>query len=129
MALVGQIDTEFRPGYRPGQTEQTGRSTFNFEWDAQQVEQVVVIGIGRMMDKLAADTEAWLRANLHEYTGEMRAKSYAHNERTSQGFAVHAGSDTDHTFWHEVRYHPQLRQCMDLFAPTMGLRLREELGF
>jgi hypothetical protein len=58
----------------------------------------------------------------------MAEKAYGREERTPTGYRVVAGSDTDHTFWHEVRYHPQLRQCMDLFSVQMGPRLKAKLG-
>lgn len=105
-----------------------GGSSYTFVWHAERLQSRVDIAVGAAAERLAAEVQEWLRSNLHRYTGEMAENAYGRMDRTPTGFRITGGSDTDHTFYHEVRYHPQLRQCLDLFAPTMGARVREALS-
>lgn len=110
-----------------GLTKKVGTVTYTFEWKGQEVRAEVEKAARATMDELASDIEGYLHATLHRWTGEMADKAYAYVETVPNGYLLHAGSDTDHTWWHEVRYHPQLRQTMDRFAPTIGPRLKAHL--
>lgn len=77
-----------------------------------------------MMRQLAHDIEIWLHSNLHRWTGEMAKEAFSEVYAENGQLIVRFGSDTDHTFWHEVVYHPQMRECADLFGPQIGDRLR-----
>ncbi len=105
-----------------------GRSTYTFEWNGEALSRRVEQAAKATMDELAAEIQPYLVATLHRWTGEMAEASYAYVETVPEGYLLHAGSDTDHTFWHEVIYHPQLRQTLDRFGPLMGPRLRVHLG-
>ena len=110
------------------QSRSIGRTSYTFEWKGEAVTRQVEQAAKATMDDLAAEIQPYLVATLHRWTGEMAEASYAYVETVQNGYLLHAGSDTDHTFWHEVRYHPQLRQTMDKFGPLMGPRLRVHLG-
>lgn len=108
--------------------QQVGSVTYTVKWQGAQLEQTVEQAVASMMEDLRKDVAAWLHTNLHRWTGEMEHMAFAELERIANGYVVHGGSDSQHTFWHEVRWHPQLRQCLDLFAPQMGPRLKAKLG-
>lgn len=118
----------------------TSRSTFGgqplvnspymlarFEFHAGEVTDHVERAAQATMDELAGEIQPYLVATLHRWTGEMADASYATVERVPEGWLLHAGSNTDHTLWHELRYHPQLRETMDRFGPLMGPRLAQHL--
>lgn len=76
------------------------------------------------MEQLASDLEAYLHATLHRVTGEMADKAFAVVEVVGDRIVIRAGSDAAHTLYHELRYHPQLRESMDIFAPRISEYIR-----
>lgn len=98
-----------------------------FEWHPETVERATDRALQATALELADDIEAYLHATLHRWTGEMADKAYGIAQRTATGWLIRGGSDTDHTFWHEVRYHPQLRQTMDVFSRQIGERVAQHL--
>lgn len=128
MAIQSSFSSIQVPGYRPLGRGTVGRGTYAFQWNAVNLEALVQRAALETMQEIATDLRAWFLANLHRWSGEMAEQSYARVELQPQGLVIHAGSRSDHTYWHEVRYHPQLRQAQDLFAPQMRIRLIQRLA-
>lgn len=102
-------------------------TTYTFTWDASQLESAVDRAVEATALELASRIETYLHATLHRWTGAMAAAAYGRASRTATGWLIRGGSDTDHTFWHEVRWHPQLRQALDLWGPEIGPTLQKHL--
>lgn len=102
----------------------SGRGSFRFVWNGSRLRAEVSIEVQAAMQRLAADLESYLRATLHRDTGEMAERSFANVEVSGDRIIVRAGSDAAHTIYHEFRYHPQLRQTLDEWAPKISGYLR-----
>lgn len=105
-----------------------GQVTYTFKFDGRTAYNVVDRAARETMDDLAKDIGPYLHSYLHRWTGEMADMAFAEVHKVPDGYELEAGSDSDHTFWHEVRYHPQLRATLDRFAPQIGPRLQAKLG-
>lgn len=101
-----------------------GRGGFRFRWDGARVVAATTTQTLSAAQQLASDLEAYLRSTLHRDTGEMADRSFARVDASKTRIVVVAGSDANHTVYHEFRYHPQLRQTMDLWAPRVASYLR-----
>lgn len=101
-----------------------GRGSYRLRWDGARVRAQVSVELQAAMQRMAADLEAYLRATLHRWTGEMAERSFATVEVRGERIVIRAGSDAPHTIYHELRYHPQLRQTMDLWAPKLAAAIR-----
>ena len=104
-----------------------GRGSFRFRWDGARIVGQVTAQVQDAADDLARDLESYLRATLHRDTGEMADQAFATVEFTGSRIVIRAGSDSQHTIWHELRYHPQLRQTMDEWAPKIANYLRAKM--
>lgn len=102
----------------------SGRGAFRFRWDGARFLASVRAETQAAMEQLAADLEAYLHANLHRDSGEMADKAFATVEVRGERIVIRAGSEAGHTLYHEVLYHPQLRQAMDLWAPKIAAAIR-----
>lgn len=112
--------TPFRRYAGPNRAGGIFHYTSRFPIVMQQIDDATA----SMMRQLGQDILIWLRTNLHRWTGEMAREAFAEVFAESGEIRVRFGSDTDHTFWHEVVYHPQMRECADLFGPQIGERLQ-----
>ena len=54
----------------------------------------------------------------------MADEAFAVVEVVGDRIVIRAGSDSPHTIYHELRYHPQLRQAMDVWAPKISAAVR-----
>ena len=101
-----------------------GRSAYRVTWEGSRVKAAVDAAMLAGMQKLASDLEAYLHATLHRDTGEMADKAFAVVEVVGDRIVIRAGSDAAHTIYHELIYHPQLRQAMDVWAPKISALVR-----
>lgn len=108
--------------------QQVGSTTYTVRWEGAKLSATVRNAARETMQGLRSDVDSWLHTNLHRWTGEMEAMAFAEYEEKGDELTVSGGSDSPHTFWHEVRWHPQLRACLDIHAPQMGPRLKAKLG-
>lgn len=93
-------------------------------WYGSRVAGQLQANVRAEMEALARDLEAYLRATLHRDTGELAEGAFATVEAKATTILIRAGSTAEHAFWHEVRYHPQLRESLDKFAPTLAAAVR-----
>lgn len=105
----------------------SGRGSYRFRWDGARVVSQVTAQAQSAADDLARDLEAYLRANLHRDTGQMADESFADVSVSGSRIVIRAGSDAGHTLFHELVYHPQLRQTMDEWAPKIASYLRAKM--
>ena len=98
-----------------------------FEWNGAAVAEEIDRATGEAMHDLAADILPYLVSTLHRWSGAMAEASYVEVGLYDEGWVIHAGSDVAHAIWHELRYHPQLRQTMDRFAPLIGPTIQAHL--
>lgn len=103
------------------------RTTYRFRWAEPAVARKVAENVLSDIESFAALLEGYLRSELHVWTGEMRDRAYVEVDTKGDTILIRAGSDAEHTFWHEVRYHPQLRQAMDIWAPKLAATIRAAL--
>lgn len=101
-----------------------GRTSYRMTWEGSRVRAAIEANLRGDMERLASDLEAYLHATLHRDTGEMASKAFARVEVVGDRIVIRAGSDAPHTIWHELRYHPQLRQTLDSFAPKISQYIR-----
>ena len=101
-----------------------GRGSFRFRWDGARIVGQVTAQVQDAADDLARDLEAYLHSELHRDTGDMADKAFARVSFTGSRIVITAGSESGHTIYHELRYHPQLRETMDIFAPQIAARIR-----
>ena len=106
------------------QTGGGGGPNWKMVWEGSRVAAQVRTGSQAGLNQLAAEIRAWLQANLHVVTGDMVGRSFANVRIVGDRITIDAGSGSDHAFWHEVRFHPQFRQCMDIFAPKISAAIR-----
>lgn len=104
-----------------------GRGGFRFSWNGSRVVGQITANVQNAAEALARDLEAYLHATLHRDTGEMADRAFAVVSVSGTRIVVRAGSDAAHTVYHEFRYHPQLRQAMDLWAPKIAAYLRSAM--
>jgi hypothetical protein len=101
-----------------------GRGGFRLRWDGSRLRAQVSTDLQGAMQRMAADLESYLRSTLHRDTGEMAEEAFATVEVRGDRIAIRAGSNAPHTFYHEVKYHPQLRETMDVWAPRLADAIR-----
>lgn len=77
--------------------------------------------------RLKQDILTYLYANLHRWTGEMADRAFVEVYFQGGRIVVRFGSHAEHTFWHEVRYHPQIRETADIWLPKIGQLIRDEI--
>jgi hypothetical protein len=97
-----------------------GGARYRFDWTGEAARLKVAEAVLRDMESFAALLEGYLRATLHRVTGDMADKAFARVEVRGNLIVIVAGSESDHTIFHELRYHPQLRQTMDQWAPRIA---------
>lgn len=110
-----------------------GGKTFRFIWEGARVTKQVDDATFDALKELAAEIEAWMQANLHVKTGEMKEKSFAAVTIKSGRRVLTWGSDAQHTLWHEfgTRWypaHPQFREIGKLFIPRVTPTLKAALA-
>lgn len=96
------------------------RTSYRFKWTGDQVRRKVAENVLREMESVAALIEGYLRSTLHRWTGEMADKVYSEVDQDGSRIIIRVGSDAPHTFYHEVKYHPQLRATLDVWAPRLA---------
>ncbi len=101
-----------------------GRTSFRQTWEGSRVRAQITSGVNQAMSQMANDLEDYLHATLHRDSGEMADKAFATVEAVGDRIVVRAGSDAEHTVYHEFRYHPQLRSSMDIWAPKISAYVR-----
>lgn len=98
---------------------------YKFTWRGATVRREVDDNVQRAMEQLQKDILAYLHSTLHVYTGQMNAMAFAEIKVETGGKrTLVAGSDAPHTLFHETRYHPQLRETLDEFAPRVSEYMR-----
>lgn len=101
-------------------------SNYKFTWRGATVLREINSNVDRAMVRLQREVLAYLKTNLHEYTGQMRREAFAEVRAETGGKrTLVAGSDAPHTLFHEFRYHPQLRETLDTFAPKVTQYLQD----
>lgn len=100
------------------------RRGYTFTWVGDEMRRKVAEAVLRDVESFAALLEGYLRANLHRDSGDMADQAYVEVDTQGATILIRAGSDSDHTFWHEVKYHPQLRQAFDIWAPKLAATVR-----
>ena len=74
--------------------------------------------------QVAKQLQAYLRSTLHRWpehaTHQMADEAFARVEVEGNVVKIVFGSPAPYTFWHEVRYHAQLRQTLDVWAPIFS---------
>lgn len=98
----------------------SGGARYRFEWAGEAARRKVAEAVLRDMESFASLLEGYLHGTLHRWTGEMADMAYARVTVQGDMIVIRAGSDSDHTLYHELRYHPQLRQTMDQWAPRIA---------
>ncbi len=100
-------------------------SNYKFTWRGATVYRQVTQNVDDAMENLRRDVLAYLHQTLHIYTGEMNEQAFAELEVvTGKKRKLVVGSDSEHTLFHEFRYHPQLRETMDEWAPKVSQYLQ-----
>jgi hypothetical protein len=101
---------------------------YTFDWRGDATYRFVVNDVIREMESLAALLEGYLHGELHRATGDMADNAYARVEVRGDLIIIRAGSESDHTIYHELRYHPQLRQTMDVWAPRIAANVKAAIN-
>lgn len=95
-------------------------SNYKLTWRGATVLRQIDANIDQAMENLRDDIEQYLQSNLHRWTGQMADESFAElTYETGKKRTLRVGSDAPHTLYHEFRYHPQLREALDMWAPKM----------
>lgn len=97
--------------------QSSGRGNYRLTWRGSAVATQYKAALNAELNGVASDMLTWLKTNLHRVTGDMANQAYANVGVVGSRRVVRAGSTSDHSFWHEMRYHAQFRQCMDIFVP------------
>lgn len=107
----------------------TTSSDYKLTWRGATVLREIDSRVDEAMERLKDEVQSYLTSNLHRYTGQMADESFAEIEvvRGKKRKLV-AGSDAPHTLFHEIRYHAQLRETLDIFAPKLSQYIREALS-
>lgn len=101
------------------------RVHYRLQWRGATVQRQVSANVTAAANAMAKDILDYLHTNLHVYKDIMRPGAFAEViVETGKRRIVRAGSDAPHTIFHELRYHPQLRETLDLFAPKVSQYLR-----
>jgi hypothetical protein len=58
----------------------------------------------------------------------MADEAYARIDVEGDKIVIRAGSESGHTLYHELRYHPQLRQTMDVWAPRIAAAVKAAIN-
>lgn len=101
---------------------------YRFVWEGSRVKDEVAAKSAAGMRQLATELEAFLKSNLHRWTGMMADMAFARVEIVGDRIVIIAGSAAPHTVYHEYRYHPQLRLAMDQWAPKISAAIRSGVG-
>ena len=104
------------------------RTGYTFRWQGDQTRRKVAEAVLSDMESVAALIEGYLRSTLHRITGDMADKSYAEVDQQGNRIILRFGSDSDHAFWHEVRWHPQIRQTADVWIPKLIAQIRAAMA-
>lgn len=97
-----------------------GGVRYDLEWLGSEVYRKQAQAIVRDMESFASLLEGYLHQTLHRWTGQMADEAYAVVDVRGDSIVISAGSSAGHTIYHELRYHPQLRQTMDVWAPRIA---------
>lgn len=101
---------------------------YTLDWQGDRAYRFVVNDVIREMESLAALLEGYLHDTLHRVTGEMADQAFARVEVRGSTIVIVAGSTSEHTIYHEIRYHPQLRQTLDIWAPRVAANVRAAIN-
>lgn len=96
------------------------RQSYRTTWNGDAVQKRVAESVLREMESLASLIEGYLRSTLHRWTGEMSDKAFAEVDVEGSRIIIRFGSDAEHTFWHEVKYHAQIRDSADIWMPKLA---------
>jgi len=103
-------------------------SNYKLTWRGAIVLKTINDDINRAMENLRQDIEQYLHSNLHKWTGQMADEAFAELTIVTSGKrTLSVGSDAPHTLYHEFRYHPQLREALDIWAPKVTQYLQAAL--
>ncbi len=105
----------------------SGKGRYKLTWQGATVKQAIDSALDAALEALAQEIRAYLQANLHRITGRMAAESFAEVEVRGGKRTLSLGSDAPYTIFHELRYHPQLRETADIFAPQVTPRIQQAL--
>ena len=105
----------------------SGQGNYKLTWQGATVRNAIDSAVQEAMDNLAEEIRAYLQATLHRITSRMANESFAEVEVRGGKRTLSLGSDAPYTIYHELRYHPQLRETADLFAPQVTPRIQAAL--
>lgn len=95
-------------------------SGYKLTWRGGVVLKEIDSNIDSAMSNLQSDILNYLQTNLHRYTGQMADEAFAElSIESGKKRVLRVGSDAPHTIYHELRYHPQLREALDEWAPKV----------
>ena len=104
-----------------------GRGSYRITSNWRAFQKLVDDATAAAARQLQQDILRYLHENLHRWTGEMAERAFCEVYFTASGtLVVRFGSDAAHTFWHEVRYHPQIRETADIWLPKVGEYIKRE---
>lgn len=93
---------------------------YKLTWRGATVAKQIDEDVAAAMEELRRDILSYLHSNLHIYTGQMNREAFAEIKVTQGGKrTLVVGSDAPHTIFHEFRYHAQLREALDEWAPKV----------
>lgn len=103
-------------------------SGYKLTWRGSTVLREIDESIDSAMRDLQSDILNYLQTNLHRYTGQMADEAFAElTVESGKRRVLRVGSDAPHTIFHELRYHPQLREALDEWAPKVSAYIRQAL--
>lgn len=109
-----------------------GRGSHRQTWNGATVKVTIQQATQKALEDLAKEIRATLQEELHRVSGEMAEKSFATVDVRGTKRTLRAGSDADHTAYHEVgtvnfEGHPQIRKIMDRYAPQVTQRIKANM--
>ena len=104
-----------------------------FTWHGAIIARKIDAATDAGLGSVARAAQSLLRSELHRWTGEMAARSFAEVSSSGGRRTLSIGSDAEHTFFHEVapnNYppHPQIRPIADRIGPTIIPAIRGAMG-